>query len=125
MENNWKNKNFLEALKNSLNGLFYSVKTQKNLKIQLIIAILVIIISVVLKISKIEMIFICISVCFVIFAEVVNTAVEKTVDLITQKYNENAKIAKDVAAGAVIISAINSIIVGLIIFGDKIINVIK
>ncbi|MGN1299385.1 MAG: diacylglycerol kinase, partial [Candidatus Scatovivens sp.] len=51
--------------------------------------------------------------------------VEKTVDLITQKYNENAKIAKDVAAGAVIISVINSIIVGLIIFGDKIINVIK
>ena len=124
METKWKNKNFFEALKNSLSGLFYAVKEQKNLKIQLIIAFLVIIFSIILKINKIEIIFICMSICFVIFAEVVNTAIEKTVDLVTEEYNEKAKIAKDVAAGAVIISSINAIVVGIIVFFGKIINVI-
>ncbi len=123
--NEWKNKNFFEALKNALNGLKYAIKTQKDLKIQIFIAIIVIIISILLKISKIEMIIITISIFLVIFAEVINTAIEKTVDLITQEYNEIAKIAKDVSAGAVIILAINSIIIGLFVFGDKIINIIK
>ena len=125
MESKWKNKNFFEALKNSLSGLFYAIKEQKNLKIQLIMAFLVIIFSIVIKINKIEMMFICIAICFVIFAEVVNTAIEKTVDLVTEEYNEKAKIAKDIAAGAVIISSINAIIVGIIVFLEKIINVIK
>ena len=123
--NEWKNKNFFEALKNALNGLKYAIKTQKDLKIQIFIAIIVIIISILLKISKIEMIIITISIFLVIFAEVMNTAIEKTVDLVTQEYNEIAKIAKDVSAGAVLILAINSIIIGLYIFGDKIINIIK
>ena len=123
--NEWKNKNFFEALKNALNGLKYAIKTQKDLKIQIFIAIIVIIISILLKISKIEMIIITISIFLVIFAEVMNTAIEKTVDLVTQEYNEIAKIAKDVSAGAVLVLAINSIIIGLYIFGDKIINIIK
>ena len=123
--NEWKNKNFFEALKNALNGLKYAIKTQKDLKIQIFIAIIVIIMSILLKISKIEMIIITISIFLVIFAEVMNTAIEKTVDLVTQEYNEIAKIAKDVSAGAVLVLAINSIIIGLYIFGDKIINIIK
>ena len=125
MKSKWKNKNFFEALKNSTNGLFYAIKEQKNLKIQLFIALIVIIFSIVLQITKIEMLFICMSICFVIFAEVMNTAIEKTVDLVTEEYNEKAKISKDIAAGAVTIAAINSIIVGLIIFLEKIINIIK
>ena len=123
--NEWKNKNFFEALKNALNGLKYAIKTQKDLKIQIFIAIIVIIMSILLKISKIEMIIITISIFLVIFAEVMNTAIEKTVDLVTQEYNEIAKIAKDVSAGAVLVLAINSIIIGLYIFGDKVINIIK
>lgn len=123
--NEWKNKNFFEALKNALNGLKYAIKTQKDLKIQIFIAIIVIIMSILLKISKIEMIIITISIFLVIFAEVMNTAIEKTVDLVTQEYNEIAKIAKDISAGAVLVLAINSIIIGLYIFGDKIINIIK
>ncbi len=58
---------------------------------------------------------------FVIFAEMLNTAVETVVDLVTEEFNEKAKIAKDVAAGAVLISAINAICMGLIIFLDKLI----
>ena len=99
MSSKWKNKNFFEALKNSINGLIYAIKEQRNLKIQLFIAIIVLIFSIVLKISKMEMIVVCLSIFFVIFAEVTNTAIEKTVDLVTEEYNEKAKIAKDVVQG--------------------------
>lgn len=125
MENKWKNKNFFEALKNSINGLVYAIKEQKNLKIQLFIAVVVVIFSVILQINKIEMIFICISISFVIFAEVVNTSIEKTVDLVTEEYNEKAKIAKDIAAGAVSIASLNAIIVGIIVFLDEIIKIVR
>ena len=124
MSSKWKNKNFFEALKNSINGLIYAIKEQRNLKIQLFIAIIVLIFSIVLKISKMEMIVVCLSIFFVIFAEVINTAIEKTVDLITEEYNEKAKIAKDIAAGAVVISVLNAIIVGLIIFGNEIMKIL-
>lgn len=125
MSSKWKNKNFFEALKNSFNGLIYAIKEQKNLKIQLFVALIVIIVSVVFQINKVEIIFICMAISFVIFSEIVNTAIEKTVDLVTEEYNEKAKFAKDVAAGAVIIASINAIIVGSIIFLEKIINIIK
>ena len=59
MKSKWKNKNFFEALKNSMNGLIYAIKEQKNLKIQLFIAIVVVIFSIVLQINKIEMLFVC------------------------------------------------------------------
>ena len=124
MENKWKNKNFFEALKNSINGLIYAIKEQKNLKFKLFIALIVMILSIVLKINKIEILFVCISICFVVFAEIVNTSIEKVVDLVTEEYNEKAKLAKDIAAGAVIISSLNAVIIGMIIFGDKIINII-
>ena len=123
MSSKWKNKNFFEALKNSSNGLIYAIKEQRNLKIQLFIAIIVLIFSIVLKISKMEMIVVCLSIFFVIFAEVTNTAIEKTVDLVTEEYNEKAKIAKDVSAGAVLLMSICSVIVGALIFGTKILGI--
>ena len=124
MKSKWKNKNFFEALKNSSNGIVHAVKEQKNLKIQLFITLIVVIFSIVLQINKIESLFICMSISFVIFAEVFNTAIEKTVDLVTEEYNEKAKIAKDIAAGAVTIASINAVIVGIIVFLEKIIKIV-
>lgn len=124
MKSKWKNKNFFEALKNSISGLVYAISEQKNLKIQFFIAIIVIIFSIILQINKIEMLFVCISIFFVIFAEVVNTSIEKTVDLVTEEYNEKAKVAKDIAAGAVIIASLNAIVVGIVVFWEKIIEII-
>ena len=115
-----KNKNFTDALKNAISGLFYSIKTQKNIRVQLLIAIVVIILGFVLKLNTIEWLFIIFSIMFVIATEVMNTAIETTVNMYTSKYNELAKIAKDVAAGAVLIASINSVIVGVIIVLSKI-----
>lgn len=117
----WQTENFGKSFRYALEGISYCIKTQRNILIQLCFAILAICLGVFLKISKIEWAIILFTIMFVIFAEMLNTAVESVVDLITEEYNEKAKIAKDVAAGAVLISAINAICMGLIIFLDKII----
>ena len=125
MENKWKNKNFKEALKNSLNGIKYTFINGKNFKIQLVIAIIAIIAGIIFKISFFEWSIITILVFLVLFAEMINTVVETVVNMITNEYNENAKIAKDISAGAVTLCALCSVIVGLIIFIPKLLELIK
>ena len=118
------NSNFLEALTNAVFGIRHIFRTQINIKLQTIIAIIVIILAFVLKFSKIEFLFLIFTIAFVLFAEAINTAIEATVDLYTKEYHPKAKIAKDVAAGAVIIAVLNSIITGIILFGSKILDII-
>lgn len=125
MEKNWKNKNFFNALKNSINGIKFAVKSERNLKIQLVIAIIVIIFSLILDINIIQRLFVYLSIFLVLICELINTAIEKTVDFIIEEYNEKAKIIKDVSSGAVLLSAINSIVIGILVFGNEIINIIK
>jgi diacylglycerol kinase len=120
MENNWKNPNFIVALKNSLNGILYTLKSGRNFKIQLVFAVLALILSFIFKISLLELAIIVLTIFLVLFAEMVNTAIETVTDMYTEEYNEKAKIAKDVAAGGVTLCAICSIIIGIIIFIPKI-----
>ena len=120
----WATKNFWESFKYSINGVKYVFTTQRNIIIQLIFGILAVILGFVFKISLFEWLILSITIFLVLFAEFMNTAIETTIDLITEEYNEKAKIIKDVAAGAVLITALNSIIVGLIIFLERIIKLI-
>lgn len=115
-----KNDNFIDALNNAINGLKFTIKTQKNIRAQLLICVFVLAFSLFFNLTNIEFIILIFSILFVLFAETINTAVESVVDLVTEKYEYKAKIAKDVAAGAVIISAINSICVGIVLFITKI-----
>ena len=124
MKSKWGNKNFLDALKNSLNGIKYVIKNENNIKIELIFAILAIITSILLKISLIEVILIIFAIFIVLFAECINTVIETVVDLYTEEYNEKAKIAKDIAAGSVLIVSILSVIIGVLIFLPRIIKII-
>ena len=121
----WQTENFVKSFKYAVSGVVYGMKTQRNIIIQLCFAVLAIFLGAFLKISKLEWIVIIFTIMFVIFAEMINTAVETVIDLITEEYNKKAKIAKDVAAGAVLISAINAICMGLIIYLDKILALIK
>ena len=115
-----KEKNIINSFKYAFKGIFTALKAEKNMKIHFIIMILVIILGIILKISRIEWIICIILFGFVISLELVNTAIENTVDLITQEKHPKAKIAKDVSAGAVLIAAITAVVVGLIIFLNKI-----
>ena len=103
-------------------GIFTCVKKERNMKIHVAAAILVVILGSILKLSVTEW---CI--CLVLFGmvmslELVNTAVEAVVDLVTKDRHPLAKIAKDTAAGAVLIAAIMAAITGAIIFIPKIIS---
>ena len=113
-------KSIVKSFKYAIEGICTGIKEERNMKIHITIMILVIIFGIMLKISKIEWIICIILFGFVISLELVNTAIESTVDLITIEKHPQAKIAKDVAAGSVLIAAITSIIIGLIIFIPKI-----
>ena len=115
-----KEKNIINSFKYAFEGIFTAFKAEKNMKIHFIIMLLVIILGIMLKISSVEWIICIILFGFVISLELVNTAIENTVDLITQEKHPKAKIAKDVAAGAVLVAAITAVIIGLIIFVPKI-----
>ena len=115
----WSTSSFFESLKCSINGIKYVFASQRNILIQFIVGTIAVIIGIFFKISVIEWCILCLTMSLVFFAEFINTAIETTVDLITEEYNEKAKIAKDVSAAAVLIFAINSIIVGFFIFGVK------
>ena len=113
-------KKLLKSFKYAFDGIYTGIKEEQNMKIHITIMILVIIFGIMLKISTIEWIICIVLFGLVISMELINTAIENTVDLVTKEKNEQAKIAKDVAAGAVLVSAIASTIIGLIIFIPKI-----
>lgn len=117
--NTGKNKSLVGAMRYALNGIIHAFKTERNLRIDYIIGVLVLICSLFFDFSKTEMICLILTIGFVIFAEMINTTVEYIVDLITQEYNENAKAAKDIAAGGVFISGGISVIVAYFLFVDK------
>ena len=124
MENKWKNKNFFIALKNALNGIKYVFITQRNMKIQLCFAIIATVMAIILKCNHIEFCIIILVIFFVLFAELINTAIEKSIDVYTEEYNENAKVAKDIAAGAVTLTSTAAVLIGAIIFLPKILNIL-
>ena len=120
-----KHKKLINSFKYAFAGIISSLKTEQNMRIHILAVILVIIAGFVLKISLIEWC-ICITLCgMVIFAELINTAIETTVDIAMPEINEKAKLAKDISAAAVLILAISSAIVGCIIFVPKIIEILK
>lgn len=116
------NRNFFDACKNAINGIIYGIKSQGNIRKQIVIGIIIVFISIFFKLSKWECICLTFAIFLVIVSEMINTAIETVVDLYTDKYHEKAKIAKDVGAGAVVLAAINAIIVAYFLFFDKIIN---
>ena len=106
-------------------GIFTCVRKERNMKIHCVAAVLVVIAGVILKISAIEWC-ICLALFGLVMAlEHVNTAVEAVVDMVTEEYHPLAKVAKDTAAGAVLIAAIMAAIAGCIIFLPKIVQILQ
>lgn len=108
------------SFKYAFQGILQELKEEQNLKIHILIMILVIIAGIYYKISKFEWIACIMLFGMVISLELINTAIENTVDLAMPEKHPKAKIAKDVAAAAVLVEAVTSAIIGLIIFIPKI-----
>jgi len=116
---------FIDSVKNCLEGIAYTLEHERNFLIEMIIGIIVIILSFIFKISKIEWLIIILVINLVLILEMINTAFEKTVDLYTKEYNELAKAVKDIASGAVFVSSLFSLVIGIIIFLPRILDLIK
>ena len=116
-------KKLVDSFNSAINGIINTVRTERNMKIHLVVAILVLISCFFFDISKMEFLILAITITMVMAAEVVNTAIEAVVDMSTNYYHPLAKIAKNAAAGAVLITAINALIVGYVIFWDKLTNI--
>ena len=100
----------------AVEGIFQAIKDNRNLKIHLIVAILVLVASFYFKITREEFLVVIVMIILVIAAEMINTSIEEMVDLITTEHRLQAKAAKDVAAGMVLVVTIGAVIVGLYIF---------
>ncbi len=111
-----KEKPLLKTLSYGFNGIHYTLKHERNMVIHFLVMILVIIAGIVFEITFVEW-----GICFILFAlvlslELMNTAIENVVDLVTEEKKAKAKAAKDASAGAVLIAAIFSVIIGIAIF---------
>jgi diacylglycerol kinase len=119
-----KNKKLIDSFRYALTGIGSAFKTERNIKIHVAVASIVTILGIILKLKTWEWV-VCVGwFAIVIGGELFNTAIEIAVDLAMPKINEKAKRAKDISAGGVLVFAIGSIIVGVIIFISKIINLI-
>lgn len=117
-----KNRNMIDSFKNAFQGIWYAIRMERNMKIHLAAAVLIILVGLWLDIDKIEFAIICVAVMVVICFELINTAVEVMVNVIVDVYHPKAKIIKDVSAGAVFVSAFFSIVIGIIILSDEFIH---
>ncbi len=115
----------LGSLVNACCGLQYCFKTQRNMAIHSMIGIVVLALGVFLNIPLYDMLFLLAAIILVLVAEAFNTSVEKTIDLYTKERNSLAQIAKDVAAGAVLLTTFFAILVGLVILGPPLWVIIR
>lgn len=100
----------------AMNGLVHTFRTQRHMRVHLYVTIIVVLVSFLTNLSRRELLVLLFMITFVLVAEMFNSAIEATVDLISPNYHPLAKFAKDIAAGAVLITTIMAVVVGLILF---------
>ncbi len=107
----------LRAFGHAFSGLFYAIRTQRNMPIHLVIAAGVVALGLWLGLSAVQWAILALTISSVLAAELLNSGLETVVDMVSPEYHPLAKRAKDVAAGAVLLAAIFAVVVGLLILG--------
>jgi diacylglycerol kinase (ATP) len=110
----------LDSFNYATEGIIHVLRTQRNLRIHFAVAFIVLIAALVINVTKLELIALLISITFVLIAEMLNTAIEAAIDIATTSFDPMAKLAKDIAAGAVLIATINALAVGYLVFAGKV-----
>jgi len=107
---------FINSFRYALEGISYAIKHNQNLKVHFFAAFLVLIFGFILGLTRYEMFGVGVLIVLVISAEMINSAIEEVVDLLVKEHSQEAKIAKDVSAGMVLITAVFAAVVGIFIF---------
>lgn len=110
------NQSIIKSFGYAFEGLWHALKFNRNLRIDVVAALIVAILSMLLSVSVLERVVLGLVTLIVISSEMMNSAIEEMVNLITNEHKKEAKIAKDVAAGMVLIAAVGSVVVGFFIF---------
>ena len=112
----------LESFNVAFEGIIHVLRTQRNMRIHFLIAVAVLIAALAVDVSKIELIVLLLSIAFVLITEMINTAIEAAVDIASTSFDPMAKLAKDIAAGAVLIATVNAIAIGYLVFSGQVAN---
>ena len=110
----------VESFNFALEGIIHVLRTQRNMRIHFLAALLVLIAALWSGVDKLELIALLLSISFVLIAEMINTAVEASVDVATTSFDPLAKLAKDIVAGAVLIATVNAVAVGYLVFSGQV-----
>lgn len=119
-----RNRSLKKSFACALNGVAYVLATQRNMKIHTVAAVGVILLGVFLHLSRLEWGLLILTIAMVLVTEVINTALEKAIDLYTTQFHPLARIAKNVAAGAVLLAALTAIAMGILIFGARVLDLL-
>ena len=109
----------LHSFNYAFEGVIHVLRTQRNMRIHFMIAVGVLIAALAIGVERLELIALLLSIAFVLIAEMINTAVEGAIDASTTSFDPMAKLAKDIAAGAVLIASVNAVAVGYLVFAGK------
>lgn len=116
---------FIDSVNCAIEGIIYTARTQKHMLRHFVAALVLLFAMLFLHVTPLEFTLLTLSICFVLFAELMNTAVEAVVDLVTTDYHPQAKIAKDVAAGAVLVAAFSAAVMGYLLLSKYILPVYR
>src|SRR5215207_7972957 len=109
----------LDSFNYAFEGIIHALRTQRNMRIHFAAAAAVLVLALVVSVPKFELIALLIVIAFVLISEMVNTAIEGAIDVATTSFDPMAKLAKDIAAGAVLIATVVAVAVGYLVFADR------
>ncbi len=119
----FKKKGMINTFKNAGRGVSLSVKAERNVRIHIIAALMVILFAIILQMSVTKICILILAISNVMVAEIVNTSLEFGLDAVFHnRYSRLVGIAKDISAGAVVVASLFSAIIGILIFGSEIIK---
>jgi diacylglycerol kinase (ATP) len=110
----------LQSFNFAIEGIIHVLRTQRNMRIHFAIAVAVLIAALAVGVRRLELVALLLAISFVLIAEMLNTALEAGIDVATTSFDPLAKLAKDIAAGAVLIATVNAIAVGYLVFVERI-----
>lgn len=111
---------FVESLNAAVEGFIYVMKTERNMRVHFLIGLFILLGGIYLNLSSLELMILFVTIAMVLVTEMVNTALELIVDMVKSEFHPIARIIKDVSAGAVLLTAVNAIIVGYVLFSKRI-----
>ena len=109
----------LQSFNYAFQGVVSAVRYQRNMRVHLVLAFAVLLASIFLNLSRLQLVMIFTAVAFVFITELINSAIEAVVDMVTDQFDPRAKVAKDMAAGAVLVAAVNALVVAYLVLADR------